>query len=144
MNVADVVTRRLVVISPSASISAAAAAMRDSDVGILPVLEGDRLIGILTDRDIVVRVVADRKAPTDLSAGDIMTEEVHCCRDDDDVEEVALRLGSLGIRRMPVLDQSGNIVGIVSLDDIAVHADWGHTVTEALRRITRKKTPSGS
>ncbi|HXE16904.1 MAG TPA: CBS domain-containing protein [Stellaceae bacterium] len=137
MRVDEIVTQRLVITSPTASVRSAAAAMRDNDVGTLPVIEEHRLVGIVTDRDIVVRVVADEKPQADLRVRDIMTEEVHCCRDDDDVEEVAGRLGDLAIRRMPVLDKAGRVVGIVSLDDIAVHADWGRTVAEALRRIAQ-------
>jgi CBS domain-containing protein len=138
MHVDDIVTQRLAVISPTDSVSRAPAVMRYNDVGTLPVIEDHRLVGIVTDRDIVVRVVADAKPAADIQVGHIMTEEVHCCRDDDDVEEVARRLGDLGIRRMPVLNEGGSVVGIISLDDIAVHADWGHTVTEALRRIAQQ------
>lgn len=142
MRVDDIVTERLVVIPPTATVRSAAAMMRDNDVGTLPVIAGNRLVGIVTDRDLVVRVIADAETPEDLTIGDIMTDEVHCCRDDDDVEEVARRLGDLGIRRMPVLNKGGRVVGIISLDDIAVHAEWGHTVTEALRRIAQRGSPS--
>ncbi len=135
MKVSEIMSRKLVVVSPADTVKSAANAMRSSNVGILPVLSEDRMIGIITDRDIVIRVVADGKSPAECEVGDVMTEEIHYCLDDDDIEEVARRLGEQRIRRMPVLDRNNRPVGLISLDDIAIHADWGRTVAEALRRI---------
>lgn len=135
MKVVEIMRRKLAAVSPAHTIKSTADIMRSSDVGILPVLDGSRMVGIITDRDIVLRVVSEGKSATDCKVGDVMTEEIHYCLDDDDVDDVAKRLGDLRIRRMPVLDRSNRPVGIISLDDIAIHADWGHTVTEALRRI---------
>lgn len=131
----EIMSREVSAVSPANSIKSAADIMRVNNVGILPVVDGNRMVGIITDRDIVLRVISDGKAVADSVVEDAMTEEVHYCLDDDDVEDVAKRLGELRIRRMPVLDSSGHIVGMISLDDVAVHADWARTVTEALRSI---------
>jgi CBS domain-containing protein len=135
MNIADIMSRKVIFLSPSTTVKAAADAMRLNDVGILPVLDGERMVGIVTDRDIVLRVVALGVAPEGCPVGDIMTEEVHYCRDDDVVDEVARRLGELRIRRMPVVDEVNRLVGLISLDDIAAHVDRGGTIAYALRRI---------
>lgn len=138
MKVGEIMSRNVAVASPADTVKSAADIMRSNNIGILPVLDGKRMAGIITDRDIVIRVVSDGKSATDCAVGDVMTEEVHYCLDDDDIEDVAKRLGDLRVRRMPVLDRSNHTIGIISLDDIAVHADWGHTVTEALRRISAR------
>ncbi len=135
MKVSEIMSRKLAVVSPVDTVKSAANIMRSANVGILPVLSENRMIGIITDRDIVVRVVSEGKSAANCQVGDVMTEDVHYCLDDDGVEDVARRLGELRVRRMPVLDRSNSPVGIISLDDIAIHADWGHTVAEALRRI---------
>lgn len=135
LQVHQIMSRRVRTAAPADTVAEAAAVMRDHRIGVLPVLERGRMVGILTDRDIVVRVVAEARSPTDCRVADVMTEEVHFCLDDDEVEEVARRLGEQGIRRMPVLDRSDQVVGVISLEDIAVHADWGYIVAQALRRI---------
>jgi CBS domain-containing protein len=135
MKVSEIMSGSIAAVSPASSIKRAADLMRTENVGFLPVIDGKRLVGVVTDRDIVLRVVSTDKAIDDTVVDDAMTEEVHYCLGDDDVEVVAKRLGELRIRRMPVVDCSGRVTGVISLDDIAVHADWGTTVTEALRRI---------
>lgn len=137
MKVIEIMTPHVLFASPGHSIKSAADTMRSNGVGILPVLDGARLVGILTDRDIVVRVLAEEKSATLTTVGDVMTEEVFFCLEDDEVEDVARRLGEDRIRRMPVLNAGGRLSGIISLDDIAIHADFAHTVSDALRRIVR-------
>ncbi len=111
MKVGEIMSRKLAVASPADTVKNAASIMRRTNVGILPVLNQNRMIGIITDRDIVIRVVADGKSAADCQVGDVMTEEVHFCLDDDDVEDVARRLGEVRVRRMPVLDRSNRPSG---------------------------------
>jgi len=94
--------------------------MKDLDVGPLPVCDNDRLIGMLTDRDIVVRCVAEGRDPRSTKVRDAMTEGVTWCFEDDDVEDAAGRMKQDQIRRLVVLNQDKRLVGIVSLGDLAV------------------------
>jgi CBS domain-containing protein len=96
----------------------------------MPVSDGDRLIGMITDRDIAVRGVAKGHGP-DTPVRDLMTDEIICAREDDDVEEVASRMSSAQVRRMPVIDENERLCGIVSLGDLAREADDDST-NEAL------------
>ena len=95
------------------------------------------MVGLVTDRDIVLRAVAAGKPAASCIVDDVMTEEVHYCLEDDTVEDVAKRMGELGVRRMPVFDRNNTLVGIISLDDVAAHVQWEHTVADALRKIAR-------
>jgi len=118
MNAADVMTRTATTIPAETTIEQAAAMMRDHDVGMLPVYAmSGTLAGILTDRDIAVRAVAERLAP-DTSVEQLMTEACHTCNEDDPMDAVADKMARERIRRMPVLDERGRLVGIVSLADI--------------------------
>src|SRR5690606_28319567 len=96
----------------------AAAMMAAADIGSLPVSENDRLVGMLTDRDIAVRAVA-RGLGADTPVRDVMTSDIKYCRDDEDVASVASNMASLGVRRLPVVDAEKRLVGIVALSNIA-------------------------
>lgn len=109
--------------------------MSQIDAGVLPVAEGERLVGMLTDRDIVVRAVAIGKGP-DSSVGEAMTHEVKYCFEDQDVEDVAENMSDLQVRRLPVVDADKRLVGIVSLADIATSGE-ADCAGEALEGITR-------
>jgi len=93
------------------------------------------MVGLVTDRDIVVRAVAAGKPAARYAVDEVMTEEVHYCLEDDDVADVARRMGELGVRRMPVLDRDGTPIGLVSLDDIAAHVESDHLIADTLRKI---------
>jgi CBS domain-containing protein len=111
-------THEVRILSPQHSIQSAAQAMSETDVGMLPVAEGDRLVGIVTDRDIAIRGVGRRCTP-DTPVEEVMTKEVKYCFDDEDADEVLDNMADLQIRRLPVLSRGKRLVGIVSLSDLA-------------------------
>jgi CBS domain-containing protein len=107
---------------PGQSIGEAARMMAEIDAGILPVGDGDRLVGMITDRDIAVRAVALNKDARTL-VSDVMSREVKYCFDDEDIEDVAQNMGEIQVRRLPVLNRQKRLVGILSLADIAHQGD---------------------
>lgn len=134
MNIASIMTRDVHVIGPADSLQSAAMLMDELDVGSLPVSDGLRLMGIITDRDITVRGTALGVPPTEGRVADVMTPHVESCRADDDVQEVMRRMGDSQIRRLPVTDDSGRLVGIVSLSDLAVKQS--HHIDSLVREIS--------
>jgi CBS domain-containing protein len=137
MKAGQIMIRKLSTVTPEDSVAQAATLMARVNAGILPVVKGGRIAGLVTDRDIVVRAVAAGKKPERTLVDDVMTEEVHYCLEDDGVEDVAKRMGALGVRRMPVCDREGALVGLISLDDVAAHLPSDHVVAEALRGIAK-------
>lgn len=123
--VSKVMTRGVRTLQPTASLVEAAQAMDELGIGALPVCEGSRLVGMLTDRDIVVRGVAQGCDPGNTRLGDIMSGHVRCCYEDEDVAAVAARMGQTQIRRLPVLDRDERLIGILSLGDVAVKENSG-------------------
>lgn len=117
--VADVMTRGVRTMAPSDSVVQAAQAMDELNVGVIPVCEGQRLVGMVTDRDIVVRGVAQEGDPKTLKLADVMSTNVRCAREDDDIDDVLSEMANTQIRRMPVVDGREQLVGIVTLGDIA-------------------------
>lgn len=135
MKIAECMTAEVEIITPDQPIREAAQFMLRSDAGAMPVGEGERLVGMVTDRDIAVRGVAAGRGP-DTPVRDVMTDEVIYCFDDDDVEEVALKMSDRQVRRMPVLSrESEALVGIVSLGDIS-RSEQGEAAAMALDGIT--------
>jgi CBS domain-containing protein len=126
MKVSDVMSRDVQLASPTESIRNAAKIMAKIDAGVLPVGEKDRLVGIITDRDIAIRAVAEGKAPT-TKVRDIMSEEVLYCFDDQDLDEVAKNMSEMKIRRLPVVNRDKRLVGIISLGDLARNEDANTT-----------------
>ena len=120
MKVKHVMTREVVVASPDDSICEAAQRMAECDAGALPVGENDRLVGVITDRDIAVRAVAKR-LPPETPVRDVMSQEVLYCFDEEDVEQLARNMADQQIRRLPVVNRDKRLVGIVSLADLALH-----------------------
>ena len=120
MRVRELMTRAVECIRPEASLQEAAAKMKSLDVGPLPVCDNDRLVGMVTDRDITVRATAEGDAPTDVRVRDIMTPEVIYCFEDALVEDAALLMQEKQVRRLLVLNRDQRLVGIVSLGDLAV------------------------
>jgi CBS domain-containing protein len=104
--------------SPGWSIRDAAKAMKEIDAGSLPVGENDRLVGMVTDRDIAIRAIADGKGP-DTKVRDVMTEEVIYCFEDDDLDSVSTKMADRKVRRLPVLNRDKRLVGVVSLGDLS-------------------------
>ena len=110
--------------TPDTSLKALANTMLQQDIGAIPIGENDRLIGMVTDRDITVRAVANGKDVSTLTARDVMTKDIVWCRDSDDVTHAANIMQSKRIRRLPVIDKNKRMVGILSLGDLS------HTATE--------------
>lgn len=143
MQVCEVMTRKVEIVAPDASLQEAAEAMEAMGVGSLPVCDGRRLVGTLTDRDIVVRGVATGRSPVDMLVRECMTEDIAYAFEDEDAEEVLARMKVLQIRRLPILDRGKNLVGIVSLGDIATEpraADLKE-VGEAIAEISEPSRP---
>lgn len=134
MKISDAMSRDVQIAAPNHSIREAARLMSTLDVGCLPVGENDRLVGIITDRDIAVRAVAEGRSP-DTQVRDIMSTDVKYCFDDQSVEEVARNMADIQVRRLPVLNRSKRLVGIVSLGDLALDTD--EPAAEALHGISR-------
>ncbi len=136
MKVRNITTRDPQCIGPDASICDAARKMRTLDVGLLPVCDDDRLAGTITDRDIAIRGVADGLDPHTTTVRQVMSPGVICCSEDDDVEVAARLMEDKQIRRLPVLNDQGRLVGIVSLGDLAVRTRQDELVGEVLGRVS--------
>jgi CBS domain-containing protein len=122
VNVSEVMTHGVYTTSPDETVQAAAQTMADLDTGVLPIGENDQLIGMLTDRDLSTRVVAEARDPTTTLIRDVMSPDVHYCLEHDSVEEVAAKMSLWHVRRLPVLNREQRVVGIVSLGDLARQA----------------------
>lgn len=118
MKIANIMSRDVHFISPDTTLREAAKKMKQIDSGVLPVAEGDKLVGMLTDRDIAIRGVAAGKGP-DAKARDVMSHELKYCFEDEDVQHVAGNMAELQVRRLPVMSRGKRLVGIVSLSDIS-------------------------
>lgn len=123
----EVMTADVKVVGPDQSIREAASVMAQSDVGSLPVGEGDRLIGMITDRDIAIQGVAQGRG-ADAKVREVMSEGIKYCYDDEDVQHVADNMARLGIRRLPVVNRDKRLVGIVSLSNIVQGQDNARNV----------------
>lgn len=119
MKVKDVMHKGAAYVAPNTLVREIAKRMREADVGAIPVKANGQLLGIVTDRDITCRAVANGKDPGRMTAKDVMTGKVACCGPDDDVKKVIKTMGAKRIRRLPVIDSDRNIVGMVSLGDIS-------------------------
>jgi CBS domain-containing protein len=118
MRISEIMSRDVKVASPQDTIQDVARRMRDIDSGVIPVCDGQKLQGMVTDRDIVIRAVSEgRSFSTPVS--EVMTPDVEYCYDDDEVKDAADRMAELQVRRLPVLDHDQRLVGIVALGDIA-------------------------
>jgi CBS domain-containing protein len=132
--IADIMTRSIATVRRDETLQAAARRMQEMDVGSLPVLDGKAVAGIVTDRDIAVRGVAAGMIPQESLVADVMTTELRFCRADDTIEQAMAEMGELQVRRLPVLDAKNEIVGVVSLGDLATRQS-AHT-DETLREIS--------
>jgi CBS domain-containing protein len=121
MLVRDIMTRDVQLLAPSDTIEQAARIMRDENIGSLPVASGDRLVGYVTDRDLVIRALAEGRTP-DLQIDNVMTDRILYCFEDEDVEDVALNMAHNQVRRLPVISRDKRLVGIVALGDLATKA----------------------
>jgi|SRR5579862_2578404 len=119
MRVAEAMKREVKLARPDMTIEEAARTMLQIDAGVLPVAENERLVGMITDRDIAVRAVAHGKGP-DTAVRDVMSCEVKYCFDDEDLEHVARNMANQQLRRLPVVNREKRLVGILSLSDVAI------------------------
>jgi CBS domain-containing protein len=138
MLVSEAMTRDVRVASPDHTIEAAARIMAEIDAGVLPVAENDQLVGMITDRDIAVRAVAQSKGP-DTRVREVMSPDVKFCFEDESVWQMANTMGDIQLRRCPVVDRRKRLVGILSLGDLA-QAQGGQPAGQALAGISQ---PSG-
>lgn len=141
--VSEAMTRGVRTISPADTLLLAAQAMDELNVGSLPVCEGDKLMGIVTDRDIVTRGVAQGCMPEQAKVSDVMSQNVQWCFEDQSIEEIVERMGHVQIRRVPVLDRDKHLVGMLSLGDMATKAPDG-IAARALGSISEPAEPDRS
>ncbi|HET9355921.1 MAG TPA: CBS domain-containing protein [Sphingomicrobium sp.] len=134
MKISEVMTSSVETVSADQTAREAANFMLRADAGSIPVCDGDKVIGIITDRDIAVRGVAEGHGP-DTPVRDLMSDGIICAHEDDNVDEVAKRMSDEQVRRLPVLDSDERLVGIVSLGDLA-RGTPGETAHEALEGVS--------
>ena len=139
MKLADIMTRDVTVVSPTDSARRAAQVMDELNVGVLPVCDGRRIVGMVTDRDLTIRITALGKNPEQARVEDAMSTNVRWCFEDEDVEAVIRKMGDTQIRRLPVVDRDHNLVGIVSLGDVATKSD--DVAEQALEDISEPSQP---
>src|SRR5438046_4099256 len=123
MKIQKLMTPKVEVIHPDTPLQQAAATMKRLDVGMLPVCDGERLVGMLTDRDITVRATAEGRDPNSTRVREVMSPDVVYCFEDQDVQDAARVMEDRQIRRLVVLNRDKRLVGIVSLGDLAVHTE---------------------
>jgi CBS domain-containing protein len=121
MKLKEIMTRDVEVIHPDDSLQTAAQKMRDRDIGFLPVCDGDRLAGVVTDRDLIVRVIAEGTDPTATMGRNLATAPVIYCFEDQEVDEAAQIMQENQIRRLVILNRDKRLVGVVSLGDLAMN-----------------------
>jgi CBS domain-containing protein len=135
MRIGNVMSRDVQVVNADATLRDAAELMKRIDSGVLPVAEGDRLVGMITDRDIAIRGLAGGNDP-DVSIRRVMSPEVKYCFEDEDVAHVAKNMAELQVRRLPVMTRNKRLIGIVSLADLAMAASVARTA-HALHGISQ-------
>ena len=143
MKIRDVMTRGVECVRPDTTIQEAAGKMKALNVGPMPVCEGDRVTGILTDRDIVVRGVAEGRDMRTTRVQDVMTRDVHTVAEDADVKEAARLMKDRQVRRLVVTGSGGTLAGIVSLGDIAVDTRDDKLSGDVLEKVSRSAETVG-
>jgi CBS domain-containing protein len=138
--VRDVMTDRPFTVSPDTLISEVAEVMEREDIGSVPVLEGEQLAGMITDRDIVVRAIAKGKDPRGMPVREAWTREVLAVREDDDLSDAMKAMASYQVRRMPVVDDDNRLVGVIAQADVALEAKE-KAIGEMVEEIS--KEPAG-
>jgi CBS domain-containing protein len=132
----EVMTSKLCSIDTDKSVAYAAKMMRDEDVGIAPIVEGDRLVGVLTDRDIAVRVVAEGRDPDEVKVTEVASRDVVTLDPQQDLDEALRLMARHQVRRLPVVEEDGRLVGVVAQADVAQQADERQT-GEVVEQISR-------
>jgi CBS domain-containing protein len=136
MQVKDAMHKGVDWVSPDTPVTELAKLMRDDDVGAIPIGENDRLVGMVTDRDIVCKGLAqdnfDARATT---ARDVMTAEIHCCREDEDLAKAVRHMEELKVRRLPVINKNKRMIGILSLGDVS-HSAPADLLSECIKSVS--------
>ena len=140
MKISNVMSRDVQLVDPDGTLREAALLMKKIDAGLLPVTENDKLVGMITDRDITVRAVAEGRDPDKTVVRDAMSSGIRFCFEDEDSEAVARKMGQWQVRRLPVLNRDKRLVGIVSIGDLA-QCDDAKKTGQAIADIT---TPGGA
>jgi len=142
MQVREVMTRDAECTRPDANLQEVAGRMKDLDVGSMPVCDNDRLVGMVTDRDIAVRAVAEKRDPSNTRVRDIMTPGITTCFEDEDVESAAQIMKQKQVRRLAVLNKDKRFVGMLSLGDLAVEAKDDRLSARTLEKVSEPARPS--
>jgi CBS domain-containing protein len=136
MQVREVMTPTVQTVTPQSRLSEIARIMRDGNIGAVPVADNDRLVGMVTDRDIVLRAVAMGGGIDDMSARDVMSPQIFYCTEDQSVDEVLKNMGEQQVRRLPVVNRDKRLVGVVSLGDLSGNSTLAKS-GETLREISK-------
>ena len=142
MQVREIMTPNVEVVYPDATLKEAAEKMSQLDIGPLPVCDGERVVGMLTDRDITVRVTAQGRDPNTTKVREAMTSEVVYCFEDQNVQTAAQMMEMRQIRRVPVVNRDKRLVGIVSLGDLSVETQDQHLASKTLEGISEPGKPN--
>jgi len=136
MKIKDVMHKGVDWVSPDTPVTELAKLMRDHDVGAIPIGENDRLVGMVTDRDVVCKGLAqDNFDARVATARDVMTAQIHCCREDEDLAKAIRRMEELKIRRLPVINKNKRMVGILSLGDVS-HSAPTDLLSECIKSVS--------
>lgn len=135
MKVADIMTARVVLVPPDATVQEAATLMAEHDIGAILVGSAAAVVGVLTDRDVILRVVVDGRDPKTVRVSEVMSSQVFGCRAEDSLDEAFREMSERQVRRLPVLAEGGGLVGIVVMSDLATRGDRGLALDE-LRAIS--------
>jgi CBS domain-containing protein len=136
MKVKDAMHKGVQWVGPDTPVTEVAKLMRTHDIGSIPIGENDRLIGMVTDRDIVCKGLAtDGFNASQATARDVMTADIHCCREDDDLAKAVRHMEALRVRRLPVINKSKRMVGILSLGDVS-HSAPGELLSECVKSVS--------
>jgi CBS domain-containing protein len=138
MRVSEAMSRDVRLANPGQTIRDVAKIMADIDAGSVPVSDNDRLVGMITDRDIAVRAVAQGKGP-DTPVREVMSQEVKYCYDDEELDHVAKNMGDIRVRRLPVVNREKRLVGIVSLGDVALKGE--KAAAKAVKGVSKPGGP---
>lgn len=141
MNIQDLMTKDPQTVQMSEAVVDVASKMKRLNVGFLPVMDENTLVGVVTDRDIVIRAIAEDLLPAETSVADIMSTDVHVVSPENSLEEAAGIMEQFQIRRLPVIDENGSLVGICSLGDIAVRSGNLEEAGEILEEISEPSRP---
>ena len=136
MKVKEVMHKGVDWVSPDTPVNELAKLMREHDIGCIPIGEDDRLIGMVTDRDIVCKGLASNNFDARRAmARDVMTDGIHCCREDDDLAKAVRHMEALKVRRLPVINKSRRMVGMISLGDVS-HSTSGDLVSSYMKSVS--------